>query len=78
MSEVVFKYGQRYIDNEVISEHQMGAAFPKQEYRSVMVVGLESSGKTSLVAGLRGVRERCGRAAAGYNLDEVGSSCKLW
>jgi len=38
-----------------------------------MVVGLDGCGKTSLIAGLRGVRERSGRAAAAQGLGEVGT-----
>jgi len=49
----------------------MGAIWPKRRYRSVMVVGLDGCGKTSLIAGLRGVRERSGRAAAAQGLEEV-------
>ena len=38
----------------------MGNAFPKHRSRSVMIVGLDGSGKTTLIANLRGVRESVG------------------
>lgn len=37
----------------------MGQILPKRRQRSVVVVGLDGSGKTSLIASLKSVQEKC-------------------
>mmetsp|Transcript_45357 Transcript_45357/g.91511 ORF Transcript_45357/g.91511 Transcript_45357/m.91511 type:complete len:209 (-) Transcript_45357:328-954(-) len=49
----------------------MGAIFPKQRSRAVMVVGLDNAGKTTLLSGLKGIREKIERAARAQGLSVV-------
>jgi hypothetical protein len=41
----------------------MGAIFPKERNRALMVVGLDNSGKTTILCGLKGVTEKIQRAS---------------
>lgn len=46
----------------------MGQILPKHRQRSVLIVGLDGSGKTTLVANLRGVQEKCLSEAQGMGM----------